>query len=78
MKRQRTKRAGVRLDPDSYRRLAQEVLKRDAWCCQFCGGRTNLHVHHVEWRSHLGRDQIENLITLCASCHSKLHAHKIR
>ena len=33
----------------------------------------NLEVHHKQFRSHLGDDLEENLITLCASCHGKVH-----
>lgn len=66
-----------RLDPNSYRRLARQVLKRDRWCCQFCGSQVNLQVHHIKWRSHLGNDREENLITVCASCHNEIHMRKI-
>jgi 5-methylcytosine-specific restriction endonuclease McrA len=33
----------------------------------------NLHVHHLKKRSQLGPDTADNLITLCASCHSREH-----
>jgi len=71
------KRQRLRLDPDSYRHLCQQVLKRDGWCCQRCGCRTNLQVHHLQWRSQMGEDQAQNLITLCVSCHATMHAHRI-
>ncbi len=31
---------------------------------------SNFEVHHREFRSHSGADALENLITLCAACHS--------
>ncbi len=34
----------------------------------------HLQVHHVKFRSHPGDDSEENLITLCAECHQKVHA----
>lgn len=63
----------LRLDPLSYESLRQQVLRRDGWRCQFCGTMSNLEVHHREFRSHSGADSQENLITLCAGCHSSLH-----
>ena len=39
--------------------------------CEACGSTTRLHVHHKDrnWRN----DDPANLMTLCASCHLKLH-----
>ena len=33
----------------------------------------NLEVHHKEFRSQGGDDSEQNLITLCAGCHSLAH-----
>ncbi|MHB8541717.1 MAG: HNH endonuclease [Candidatus Acidiferrales bacterium] len=33
----------------------------------------DLHVHHIDPRSRLGDDALENLITLCACCHRDVH-----
>jgi ATP-dependent DNA helicase RecQ len=63
----------LRLDAVSYERLRQQILRRDGWRCQSCGTMGNLEVHHKQFRSHLGDDSEENLITLCASCHGKVH-----
>jgi 5-methylcytosine-specific restriction endonuclease McrA len=30
-------------------------------------------VHHREFRSHSGANSEENLITLCAACHARVH-----
>lgn len=62
-----------RLDCESYSRLRQEVLRRDRWRCQCCGRTEDLQVHHIEPRGHLGDDAEQNLITLCAECHGRLH-----
>jgi 5-methylcytosine-specific restriction endonuclease McrA len=62
-----------RLDPTSYERLRQQVLWRDGWRCQSCGAMSNLEVHHKQFRSHAGHDSEENLITVCNSCHVKMH-----
>jgi len=63
----------LRLDPTSYESLRQQVLRRDGWRCQACGAMSSLEVHHKEFRSHLGPDSEENLITLCTACHNGAH-----
>jgi 5-methylcytosine-specific restriction endonuclease McrA len=68
-----SKQPRLRLDPQSYDRLHGQVLRRDGWRCQNCGSMVNLEVHHQEFRSQAGDDSEENLITLCAACHSLLH-----
>ena len=67
------KQAPTRLGELEYRDLRERVLWRDGWRCQFCGSRTNLEVHHQEFRSHSGEDTEANLITLCFDCHSSVH-----
>ena len=67
------KRPCQRLDRDSYRQLCLEVLHRDGWRCQSCGKLQNLQIHHKKCRSQSGDDSEQNLITLCADCHSSVH-----
>jgi len=69
----RPKTPRVKLEPDAYARLHRQILERDHWCCQHCGGRQQLQVHHQELRSHSGGDTRENLITLCETCHRRVH-----
>jgi len=64
----------VRLKNREYEDLLARVLRRDGWRCQFCGTRTNLEVHHQQFRSQSGADSEDNLITLCSNCHSSIHA----
>jgi 5-methylcytosine-specific restriction endonuclease McrA len=33
----------------------------------------NLEVHHKEFRSQGGDDTEQNLITVCAKCHARVH-----
>ena len=73
MNRIRPKRPRLRLDPELYEQLRKQVLRRDGWRCQGCGTRSNLEVHHKEFRSQGGDDSEQNLITLCAACHSRVH-----
>src|SRR5580765_1072878 len=63
----------LRLDPASYEKLRQRVLRRDSWRCQCCGRMSNLEVHHKQFRSRSGDDSEENLITLCSCCHGEMH-----
>jgi len=63
----------LRLDPNLYDQLRNQVLRRDGWRCQACGSISNLEVHHKEFRSHSGNDLQENLISLCTRCHSAIH-----
>jgi 5-methylcytosine-specific restriction endonuclease McrA len=68
------KHARLKLQPDDYADLCREVLNRDNWKCQNCGRASELQVHHLRFRSALGDDDIENLITLCVSCREKMHS----
>jgi 5-methylcytosine-specific restriction endonuclease McrA len=72
------RRLRVRLNPDSYRKLRTDVLERDGWRCQHCGSAERLQVHHMRLRSRLGDDIDENLITLCADCHSDIHRNRFK
>ena len=66
MKRVSENAKRFRLDQAEYDKLRQEILRRDGWRCQSCGGMSNLEVHHKQFRSHSGDDSEENLITLCS------------
>jgi 5-methylcytosine-specific restriction endonuclease McrA len=63
----------VRLKPEAYAQLCRKVFDRDSWRCQNCGRASELQVHHLRFRSALGDDDMGNLITLCFSCHEKIH-----
>jgi len=55
--------------------LRAYILHRDDYQCQKCKAKnTKLHVHHIVFRSKGGTDTPDNLISLCESCHNKLHA----
>ncbi len=59
-------------------KLSKLIKERDGYRCWRCGNDKNrLITHHLIRRRAGGRDDPENLITLCASCHTKIHAfHK--
>ncbi|HZL68202.1 MAG TPA: HNH endonuclease [Candidatus Limnocylindrales bacterium] len=74
MKKVSRKSPRLRLDANSYLELHRQVLERDGWRCQFCGSMQNLQVHHLKFRSHSGGDEEQNLITMCAECHARMHS----
>jgi hypothetical protein len=60
-------------------KLLPRKLLRDDFCCQQCGVKnTRLEAHHIKLTSEGGKDTINNLITLCSKCHSKVHSGKIQ
>lgn len=51
--------------------IRELALERDNFRCVNCGAKRILCVHHID-KNKLNND-VENLITLCRSCHMKLH-----
>ena len=60
-------------------KLKQIIRERDGYTCRLCGlTRYNhyntywhLPIHHIDWKSE--HNTHTNLITLCSSCHGKVH-----
>jgi 5-methylcytosine-specific restriction endonuclease McrA len=75
--RVRQKQPRLELSPEEYKKLRIRVLERDGWRCQECGSMERLEVHHINRRSQLGGDVMQNLITLCAVCHGKCHGGRL-
>lgn len=78
---QRKRRDAVKRDQTAgrYQTKGWQLARRqrllmDNWQCQLCGrvvtGR-NAHVDHIQPKSAGGSDFMENLRTLCRSCHSR-------
>ena len=60
--------------------VREYVLYRDNHTCQICKGKSKdpvLQVHHIVSRQ-TGGDRPDNLITLCQTCHQKLHTGKLK
>jgi 5-methylcytosine-specific restriction endonuclease McrA len=57
--------------------VRDKVLARDGYHCQHCGTSGSTHnkltMHHQIYRRHGGQSTVDNLITLCQSCHSDYH-----
>ena len=62
-----------------FGRDPKEILKQDNWSCQQCGSKENLIIHHIDGQGRNSKNpnnSLDNLITLCRSCHSRLHSKK--
>jgi hypothetical protein len=62
--------------------MREAVLVRDGTMCVTCGAwreSAGLQVHHKKHKGHpdFGSDDLDNLETLCSSCHDKKHGRKI-
>jgi hypothetical protein len=52
-----------------YQAVCEQVDERDGGCCKECGSPYHIEHHHCLFRSAGGRDDIENIVTLCSWCH---------
>ena len=53
--------------------LKRQVHRRDGYRCRLCGcDGVQLHVHHRTYTTY-AEERIEDLITLCRSCHAHFH-----
>ena len=43
--------------------------------CENCSAKS-VDIHHLTFKSELGKDVIENLMALCRDCHTKAHESK--
>ncbi|MEN9884514.1 MAG: hypothetical protein RLZZ420_1731 [Bacteroidota bacterium] len=61
------------LKSEAWKRKRYVVMKRDNWCCVFCGRRAT-QVHHKKYaKCNIGKEPIEWLVSVCKSCHDKQH-----
>lgn len=61
------------------------ALRRDNFTCQACGfsAQMGMHIHHIDGKGSLlppeeQNNELSNLITLCVSCHCRVHRLKER
>jgi len=56
--------------------IRQLCFERDNWTCQKCGAIENLHCHHIDGyaQNKILANDIDNVITLCKSCHKEVHS----
>lgn len=59
-----------------YKELRPLVLERDNYMCTSCHTINDVTVHHIIHRKHGGKDEMNNLTTLCEYCHYKMHKNE--
>lgn len=67
-----------------WRETRKQIYERDNWTCQECGchclnkeyknKKNKIQCHHIDYN--IKNNNYENLITLCASCHTKTNFNK--
>lgn len=66
-------------DEKGFHNVKQAVLSRDNYTCQICGAKhAKFEVHHIKFKSQGGSNRIDNLVTLCKDCHSKIHKGELK
>lgn len=67
----------IRMQRVEWKIRRGECYERDNWTCQECGvhchgkGAAKIQAHHIIGRRNGGTDDLDNLVTLCQSCHHK-------
>jgi len=59
--------------PEWTKALKESILQRDNYTCQLCH-KKGTAVHHIDYNKK--NSNPENLITLCANCHSKTNVNR--
>ncbi len=67
------------LHSKKWQKKRKRILKRDGNKCSLCGSLGVLDVHHLSYEN-LGNEKDWQLITVCRSCHDKLHSiqHRLK
>lgn len=62
------------LESPYWKTVRMMVFKRDGEKCRKCGGEEMLQCHHLTYAHHgLEHRHLEDMVTLCRSCHAKEH-----
>ena len=71
------------LKTKEWRAKREKILKRDGYKCAYCGSKSKLNVHHKYYNLYPNGKYVnvfdypdDALITLCESCHKKVHETK--
>ncbi|MFV1991726.1 MAG: HNH endonuclease [Acidimicrobiales bacterium] len=70
---------GTMVNTQAWKRLRQQAFARDGHECVRCGSHEQLEADHMIARIDGGRDELENIRTLCRSCHRRrtsIQAHQ--
>lgn len=61
------------LESEHWQELRQQVIERDGWHCRRCHRPDYVQVHHLTY-ARLGRERLDDLVSLCKDCHERTHA----
>jgi len=64
--------------PANWKKISNQVKKRDGYTCKSCISKIGLTVHHIKSRKDGGSDEMRNLITLCSCCHDKIEVENVQ
>jgi len=57
---------------ETWASMKNKCHERDGWACTECGAKEKLEAHHIESVRDGGVPDLDNLTTLCKSCHQSL------
>lgn len=66
----------VYLCSDEWRDKREMVLERDGYTCQWCGRVEATQVHHLSYvrvKINNANERLSELISVCETCHHKIH-----
>jgi len=56
--------------------ISSLVKERDGFRCRLCNSHDNLQVHHRKYSGKPWQAPLNDLVTLCETCHSNFHEYK--
>ena len=63
-----------RLSDSVWRKVREQVFRRDKYTCQYCGAKARkLHCDHIYPLSRGGSNEMRNLVTACQRCNQSKH-----
>lgn len=68
----------AQLNDTRWKVKRKKILERDNFACVDCLSTKHLHVHHIKYTGFAWQAPNGDLITLCQSCHMKLHRNKLK
>ena len=57
----------------AWERQRRQAFDRDRWRCQVCGKSGRLEAHHLTEIAHGGSNDLNNLQSVCRTCHIEMH-----
>lgn len=64
------------LESKEWKEKRKLVFERDKNLCQSCKSAPAFHVHHLHYNN-IFRENLEDLLSVCAACHNKIHYEEL-